>query len=154
MKTLYVLFTGALPWRTKIGITGNLAARKSQIASELSGRMGKYVVIRTAMAIPVLFPESLERWMHRAFERLRAYVPRHSGHTEWFVIRNFWAACCLLGLSEWLGLDWDYWHLAVVYFLPLPLDAVLFLALIFLGQVAATMFIFWAAWLAAVTLWA
>lgn len=154
IKTLYILFSWQLPWRFKAGISGNLKSRIAQIAYELSNETGRNVEVKTALAVPVFMPEAMERLLHSAFSWLRAYVPYHAGHTEWFTVRNFIACAVFIGCCREFDLNWKVWHLLIVYFFPLPLDAIIILAGIFVIQLAAGLFLAYAAWVAGVSLMA
>jgi hypothetical protein len=67
VRRLYTLYCLALPWRFKIGIAYNVEDRTAQIQGELSREIGRPVYVRQALAVPLLFPERTERWMHSKF---------------------------------------------------------------------------------------
>lgn len=106
--------------RFKIGISSDVTARRGQIASELG------IPARRLwhLSFPVFFPEKMESRLHRLFSGLRAKMPYHRGHTEWFRIRNYAALVVFL----W-GTDLQGEALPVAAFLvlfaPVPLDGFL-----------------------------
>ena len=125
--------------RFKIGIAGDVAARRGQIASELG------IPARRLwhLSFPVFFPEKMEARLHRWFSGLRAKMPRHSGHTEWFLVRNYAAMCVFLWSTDMQG---DTLPIAaiVVLFVPLPLDGFLAVLAAFAFQAAVVFGIVWA----------
>lgn len=139
-RYLYTLYCLGLPWKFKIGIAYNVPARMAQIQSELSYREGKTMMVRKALAVPVLFPERTEAWMHRQFGRLRAWVPYHRGHTEWFIIRNYAAALIWLGWLGYTGCTMTMTRVLIAVFLlivPFPLDGVLLQVVVAIAHFAA-----------------
>ena len=140
-RKLYALYSWSLLWRCKIGISYDVQQRIQQLEYELSGAMNQPVRVQKAVAVPVLFPEKMEGWLHGKLAALNARVPYHRGHTEWFQVRNFGGALCLLLCAEYMGLDWEWWHLAAVYFLPLPIDAALLVVGVLVAQIAAVFFL-------------
>jgi hypothetical protein len=137
LRKLYILHSWSLLWRFKIGIAYDVTQRIQQLEYELSHATGRPVNVSKAMAIPVLFPEKTEAWMHRKLDTLRAYMPKHAGHTEWFTIRNFAASLTFICVCEYLGLDWRWYHAAIIFVLPYPLDGVIFLTAVAAAQLAA-----------------
>jgi len=126
MKWLYCLFTWSLlPWRLprfKIGIATNVNARIGQIQNELSYALGRPVIVRRAAAFPIIGAGWLEKRLHWVFDSLRAKMPRHAGHTEWFAIRNIGGVAILVWLSREYGFEVTPWHVLLVFFLPVPVD--------------------------------
>lgn len=151
-RKLYALYSWSLLWRCKIGIAYDVQQRIQQLEYELSGAMNQPVRVQKAVAVPVLFPEKMEAWLHGKLQALNARVPYHRGHTEWFQVRNFGGALCLLLCAEYLGLDWEWWHLAAVYFLPLPIDAALLVVGVACVQLAALALVGWCAWVGIISL--
>lgn len=143
VRRLYTLYCLALPWRFKIGIAYNVEDRTAQIQGELSREIGRQVYVRQALAVPVLFPERTERWMHQKFAVLRAKVPYHRGHTEWFTIRNYATAFIWLFWLGYSGGTMTISRVAITAFLflvPFPLDGVLLQVVVAVAQVAAGLF--------------
>ena len=126
MKWLYCLFTWSLlPWRLprfKIGIATDVSQRVAQIQYELSYALGRPVIVRRAAAFPIIGAGWLEKRLHWVFDSVRAKMPKHAGHTEWFAIRNIGGVLLLVWLSREYGFEVTPWHVLVVFFLPLPLD--------------------------------
>ena len=116
LRKLYALYSWSLLWRCKIGIAYDVQQRIQQLEYELSGAMNQPVRVQKAVAVPVLFPEKMEAWLHGKLQALNA---------------------------EYLGLDWQWWNLAAVYFLPLPIDAALLVVGVLAVQVAAVFFLFY-----------
>lgn len=143
LRKLYALYSWSLLWRCKIGITYDVQQRIQQLEYELSGAMNQPVRVQKAVAVPVLFPEKMEAWLHSKLQAYNVRVPYHRGHTEWFRLKNFFGSLLLLSLAEYFGLDWKLWHLAAVYFLPLPIDAALLVVGVLAVQVAAAFFLFY-----------
>jgi uncharacterized membrane protein (DUF106 family) len=137
LRKLYALYSWSLLWRFKIGIAYDVAQRIQQLQYELSRETGRPVTVAKAMAIPVFFPEKTEAYLHGKLQMLRAYVPRHAGHTEWFAIRNFAASLSFICLCEYMGLEWRWYHAALIFILPYPLDGVIFLTAVAAFQLAA-----------------
>ena len=52
-------------------------------------------------------------------------MPNHAGKTEWFLIRNWMAVVLFFAVGQYYGLEVKWWHLVVVYFFPIPLDAII-----------------------------
>lgn len=140
MNWIYCLYTWSfLPWRLpsfKIGITTSVEQRRRQIESELASAVGCPVIVRRAIAVPLLTAGWLEKKLHRFFEGLRAKMPRHSGYKEWFRIRNIWAVVILVYLSGKYDLNLQPWHVVVTFFFPLPLDGALLIMLCALVEYA------------------
>lgn len=151
-RKLYALYSWSLLWRFKIGIAYDVDQRIQQLQYELSGAIGRPVTVSKALAIPVLFPEKTEAYLHGKLQMLRAYVPRHAGHTEWFNIRNFAASMAFIFGCEYLGLPWQWYHCVLIFFFPYPLDGVLFLAAVACVQLAALLLIGWCAWVGIISL--
>lgn len=128
LRYIYTLYTFSLPWRFKIGIAYDVQQRIGQIQYELSRQTGKQVLIRKAMAVPVFFPESAEQRLHHWFAALRAKVPYHRGHTEWFGIVNIATLAIWLRFlaahSEAFTMQRFYISLFLLL-VPFPLDGVL-----------------------------
>lgn len=132
MKWTYCLYcystAGLLPPRLpvfKIGITDHVPTRIRQIESELSYSTGRSVKVRKAVAMPLIFASLVERKLHGVFARIRAKMPRHSGHTEWFSILNYGAAVIYLALLAVFNCQMTGGRvviMVVVFFAPLPLD--------------------------------
>jgi len=131
MKWLYCLFTWSLlPWRLprfKIGIATNVNARIAQIQNELSYALGRPVIVRRAAAFPIIGAGWLEKRLHWVFDSLRAKMPRHAGHTEWFRILNIWTLFFVALARNYYGMDFNPWYILVILFFPLPLDGLLVL---------------------------
>lgn len=125
IRYIYILIARQFMWRFKAGISGNVAARIGQIESELSYITGKPVQIRCAAKFPVIFPAAHEGKIHDWFERRRASMPNHSGKTEWFLIRNWMAVILFFAVGQYYGLEIKWWHLVVIYFFPIPFDAII-----------------------------
>ena len=123
--------------RFKIGITSNMKWRLSQVASELGIPARRMY----SLSFIVFFPERVETRLHRWFESARAKMPRHSGHTEWFKVRNFVAMLIFIAYCQHNGKAFEWWHPGIVYLLPLPLDGFLAVLAAFLFQVAAALLI-------------
>jgi hypothetical protein len=137
LRKLYALYSWSLLWRFKIGIAYDVPQRIQQLEYELSRETGKPVKVDKAMAIPVFFPEKTEAYLHGKLQMLRAYVPRHAGHTEWFAIRNFAAAMLYILAAEYFGLNWSWYAPIIILLIPYPLDGVLFLTAVAALQLAA-----------------
>lgn len=132
MRYLYCIFTPfsfRLVGRFKIGITSNMKARREQISTELGG------VKLYHFSLWVLYPEKMEKRLHGLFARLRARVPYHRGHTEWFSIRNYAAACVYLLWSGHSGEAAAAWVVALI-FMPVPFDGFMAVLAVFAFQVA------------------
>jgi len=140
-RKLYALYSWSLLWRFKIGIAYDVAQRIQQLEYELSRETGRRVRVDKALAIPVFFPEKTEAWLHAKLYMLRAYVPRHAGHTEWFDIRNFAAALLYILAAEYFGLNWSWYAPVIILFIPYPLDGVIFLTAVAAFQLAAVCFV-------------
>jgi hypothetical protein len=163
MKYLYCLYTystaGLFPPKLpafKIGISGSVQDRMRQIESELSYTTGKRVTIRKALAMPLLFSGFMERRLHRALSAIRAKMPYHAGHTEWFRCVNFGAAVIYLLLLAAFRQDMNYARVgifAVVVLAPFPVDGFVLVLVSFLADVAVFFLILYSViWLAS-TLW-
>lgn len=156
MSWLYCLFTWSLlPWRLprfKIGISDNVPARIAQIQNELSYALGRPVVVRRAAAFPIIGAGWMEKRLHWVFDSLRAKMPRHAGHTEWFAIRNIGGVAILVWLSREYGFDVTPWHVLIVFFLPLPVDGVIVLCIAAFLHYCSFLAAGWAVYLLIVTL--
>lgn len=142
-RYLYTLYCLGLPGRFKIGITYNVTDRISQIQYELRRQTGRELHVRVALAVPVLFPERAERWLHRKFEAMRAKMPYHSGHTEWFTIRNGAVALAFLfflGYNEQTFTVQRAIITLVLFRAPFPLDGVLLQIVVALAHLFAGLF--------------
>lgn len=125
--------------RFKIGIAGDVAARRGQIASELG------IPARRLwhLSFPVFFPEKMEARLHRWFSGLRAKMPRHSGHTEWFLARNYVTMCLFLWSTDLHGDSLPIAAIAVL-FAPVPLDGFLAVLAVVAFQAAVVLGAVWA----------
>lgn len=123
--------------RFKIGIAADVSARRGQVASELGIPARRMY----SLSFIVFFPERVEARLHRWFESARAKMPRHSGHTEWFKVRNLVAMLAFVAYCQHNGKPFEWWHLGIVYLLPLPLDGFLAVIAAFLFQAAAALLI-------------
>ena len=125
--------------RFKIGISADVTARRGQIAYELG------IPARRLwhLSFPVLFPEKMEARLHRWFSGLRAKMPYHRGHTEWFRIRNYAALVVFLWGTDMRGEALPVAAFAVL-FAPVPLDGFLAVLAAFAFQAAVVFGIVWA----------
>ena len=123
--------------RFKIGIASDVSARRGQVASQLGIPANRMY----SLSFIVFMPERVETRLHRWFESARAKMPRHSGHTEWFKVRNLVTMLAFIAYCQHSGKAFDWWHPGVVYLLPLPLDGFLAVIAAFLFQVAAALLI-------------
>ena len=151
-RKLYALYSWSLLWRFKVGISYDVPQRVQQLEYELSRETGRPVRVFSALSVPVIFPEKTEAWAHGVFQRLRAYVPRHAGHTEWFVIRNFAASLIFILICEYFCLNWRWYHPALIFFLPYPIDGVLLLAAVAAIQLAVVLAVAWIGWVGIVSI--
>lgn len=158
---IYILTCPQLKLRYKIGQSRDVFNRIGQIADELAQEMQQTVTINKEMSVPVLFPDFVERLMHRAFSAYRAKVPYHAGYTEWFRPRNFWTAVVyflfLVGFGHLHVITPDLTVMRILiavvfYYTPYPLDSMLLLGLVFLAQFALVAAALWAGWLGLITL--
>lgn len=124
--------------RFKIGISSDVSARRGQIASELG------IPARRLwhLSFPVLFPEKMEARLHRLFSGLRAKMPYHRGHTEWFRIRNYAAMVVFLWGTDMQGEALTV-AAVVVLFAPVPLDGFLAVLSAFAFQAAVVVGVVW-----------
>lgn len=108
-----------------------------EISEELAQEMRCTVTINREISLPMAFPYESESWLHARFAAVRAVVPYHAGHTEWFMVRNFLAVVlwllALLALGKGLSII-RIGIAVVIYLLPFPVDAFLFLFAAFLSQ--------------------
>lgn len=143
IKKLYSLICPQMPWRFKFGTSYDVPGRIRQIEYELSQQIGKPVQVRQALSVPLFFTEQVEMWLHKKFARLRAVVPFHRGYKEWYLVRNFFTVVLFLWICQQYGLNWKWWHLALLYLLPLPIDAVLLQIVIFIAQAFTALLLFY-----------
>lgn len=137
MISVYLLTSPQLPGKFKAGISNDVYRRMGEIAEQLAHEMGRDVTINKEMALPMLLPERSEKWIHKTLSAFRAKVPYHSGHTEWFHCRNFWAVLLWLVALWFFGLKLTLPRLAitaVLYYARYPLDGALLLLLAFFAQ--------------------
>jgi hypothetical protein len=121
----------------KIGISGNVDARRAEIENQLRYSSGKPVKVRVAVAVPILWAKRWESYLHNKLAALNVDVPYHAGHTEWFKTQNPVAAILYLLIIWKFGFGLTLGRVAitaVLYWLPFPLDSVIKLTMLFLIQ--------------------
>lgn len=137
MVHVYLLTSPQLPGLFKIGISNNVYRRMGEISEELAQEMRCDVTINREISLPMAFPYKAESWLHARFAAVRAAVPYHAGHTEWFRVRNFFAVVLWLLAIFALGKGLSIIRISIaiiLYFLPFPVDGFLFLFAAFLSQ--------------------
>lgn len=161
IERVYILSSPQLNGKYKIGRSNDVFRRIGEIADELAQEMRQTVTVKKEMSAPMLFPGWAEKILHRFFENDRTQVPYHSGHTEWFSPRNFWAVVVyflfLVGLGHLQVITPELTIMriiiaAVLYYVPYPLDGMLLLALVFLAQGVLAVAALWAGWIGLVTI--
>lgn len=133
----YIVTSPQLPGKFKAGISVNVYRRMGEIAEELALAMGRDVTINKELSLPLLLPNSSEAWIHARLRAFRAKVPYHSGHTEWFHSRNFWAVVLWLLLIWFFGLPITLPRIGIAilfFYIRYPLDGILLLISVFLAQ--------------------
>ena len=131
----------------KIGISDDVARRKSEVEADIQRAHGNKVMI-IAFKIPFLSFYEVEQKLLQFTARFygRAEMPG-AGKTEWRLSRNWIVgliyAFLLVPIS---GQRVEVWHFLVVVFLPVPLDFYLLASIAFLLEIAVVFGLVWAGW--------
>lgn len=137
MTHVYLLTSPQLPGHFKIGVSNNVFRRMGEISDQLAQEMRCDVTINREISLPMALPYAAEAWLHTKFHALRAKVPYHAGHTEWFRARNFFGVVIWLFVLFYLGKELSVARIgiaAIIYYLPYPVDGFVFLFGAFVAQ--------------------
>jgi len=143
---IYVLWSKHFPLRAKIGVSNAPKLRRQQVQDSIAQDTGKNVRIDLFFYVPVLWAYRIEQALHFALRRMRTETIPGSGHTEWFWSMN-WISAIAATIYVW-GFSGEsaghsMLYFAVFVFVPLPLDFVLFAALLALAEYAGILFTIW-----------
>ena len=148
VEHLYVFYSLSvdLLWRSKIGISIDGETRRDQVESSINKALSRNIRLRCAAKVPVLFARKMEGSLHRALPH--AYSPYRelagsSGWSEWFYSVNK-VVPGLLVLAALYFWNFDFvLGAAIVLALPLPIDFIIFVLLIFVCQWGAIVCAAW-----------
>lgn len=134
---VYCFYCFAFPWRFKIGISADYAARRKGVEIELSRAMNMPVKVRVALAVPSLFRESQEARVHRWFGAFSASMPHHAGYSEWFWGWMPNAIGALICAAAWAynGGTVNPWAVVAAALCPVPVIPALLLAALLVAEV-------------------
>ena len=141
-EKIYCFYCPQFPYRGKVGISGNVEARRAGIEQEIRYRHGEHCRVRCLLKVPILTSAyAFEQALHNGFDRL--YFPSKTmrgtnGGTEWWWAFNY--VCAILTYF------WGYAHgwqgecsaalaLFVMFFFA-PLDLILCVLLIAAAEYA------------------
>ena len=149
VEHLYVFFsiTPSFFWVAKIGISQGAETRVKQVEESVTQLLRRNVTL-WRICVPVLFARRVEALLHRVFQS--RYTPLYwryrelagtSGHTEWFGYLN--PVFSLIVLLAWWYFGKSSIIFAIALFLPLPIDFIIFVFLIFVCQWGAIVCAAW-----------
>lgn len=153
VEHLYVFFsvTPSFFWVAKVGISQGAETRVKQVSASVSELLKRKVVL-WRIPVPVLFARRVEAFLHRLLESRKtplywkySELPGTSGHTEWFGYLNPVFAI-IVGVVWWYFGKSSAGIMAVIaLLLPLPIDFIIFVTLIFVCQWGAIVCAVWGA---------
>lgn len=109
LEKIYCFYCPAFPMRGKVGISGNVEARRASIEQDISCRFGQPVRVRCLLKMPIITSAyTFEQALHAAFDRL--YFPCKTmkgtnGGTEWWWSVNWFM--CILAFLFGYGYGWS-----------------------------------------------
>lgn len=150
IEKIYCLYCPAFPLRGKVGISGNVEARRASIEQEISYRFGQPVRVRCLLKMPIITSAySFEQALHAAFDRL--YFPCKTmrgtnGGTEWWWSVNWFM--CIFAFLFGYAMGWTPGcrvMLAILFlvFPFAPLDLALCVVLLAAAEYCAALGIIW-----------
>ena len=134
-ETLYCLYDPfALPWRAKIGISIDHEIRKGQVEQSIKQEHGISLNLRR-FGVPVLFARKNERLAHWIFKKMKyTGVWNSNGGQEWFWALNILSFVLCWALMSYYGIEAAKWKAFFFLVLPIPVDHILVISILFLVQ--------------------
>ena len=131
---LYCGFTLDLPYRHKWGISISAKNRWSNIKMELEQELGRSIKVYS-LPVPILYARECEQFIFSVFKSLQyTGLKTSTGRTEYFWSVNIFTFLTLWDALTFFGFqDGFYWALFTLL-IPVPLDGLLMILIIFILQ--------------------
>lgn len=143
IEKIYCLYCPEVRGIGKVGIAGNVEARRKQIECDVQRKFGDHVRVKCLLKIPILTSAyTFEQALHDALDRIysrSSLMSGTTGHTEWFKVRNYFM--CIFTYLFGLAMNWEPFcrcalAALVLFFSVLPLDFALCIILLAVAEYA------------------